>query len=72
MKPLIQIHDAVTGETIVREMTGAEFAEVEKIREGSIATRARLIAEKLEKDTARQALLDRLGISEEEAQLLLG
>lgn len=28
MKPNVEIHDAITGETIVREMTDDEYAEL--------------------------------------------
>lgn len=28
MKPNVEIHDAITGETIVREMTDEEYAEL--------------------------------------------
>ena len=61
-----------TGEIIERELTEAEIQQQE-IDEAAIAQRAALIqAEAEEKATARQAILDRLGISAEEAQLLLG
>lgn len=66
-KPMIRIHDTKTDEIIDREMTDAEFADFEasnaKIEADRIAFEAR--------EKARIALLERLGISEEEAQLLL-
>jgi hypothetical protein len=66
-KPLITEHNVVTDEMITREMTDSEFevylldkAENDKIqieRENQVAT--------------KQTLLTRLGITEEEAKLLL-
>ena len=60
-------HNAATGEVIDREMTEAELAQHEKDQ----AERAAQIA-KLEEDAkSKEVLLKRLGITEEEAQLLL-
>lgn len=67
-KPIIAIHNADTGEVIEREMTDAEFAQ-HQIDQAIVATR---VAEKKAKAEARQAVLDRLGLTEEEAQLILG
>ena len=67
-KPTIRIHDLSTDEVIDREMNDAEFAAYEADQ----AARATAQAEAEAKATARQAILDRLGISAEEAQLLLG
>lgn len=67
-KPNIRIHNAETDEVIDREMTDDEFqnyeAEQAKIQE---EIRARTSAA-----IAKAALLQRLGITEEEAKLLLG
>lgn len=57
-----------TGEETWRDYSAAEIAEVEKAQ----AEAAARIAELAEKDAARQALLTKLGITEEEARLLLG
>ena len=67
-KPIIRIHNTETNEVIDREMTDTEFAtyEVEQTE-----TAARLATEEV-KVTARQAVLDRLGLTEEEAQLIIG
>lgn len=54
--------------TEVREMNDAEFAQYEI---DQVDFRKREKAEKA-KAAAREALLDRLGITAEEAQLLLG
>jgi hypothetical protein len=66
--PIIRIHNTKTNEVIDREMTNQEFAQYEA--EQVIA--AARIAEEETKATARQAVLARLGLTEEEAQLILG
>jgi hypothetical protein len=66
-KPMIRIHNTETDEIIDREMTDAEFAQYEKEQ----AEREAKIAEVQVKAAARAALLERLGITEDEAQLLL-
>jgi hypothetical protein len=66
--PTIRIHNTETDEVIDREMTDDEFAEYQAEQ----AERAAKQAEAEAKATARQAILDRLGITAEEAQLLLG
>jgi hypothetical protein len=67
-KPMIRIHDTSTDEVIDREMNDAEFAQYEA-QQAAIAAAAQAAAERA---TARTALLAKLGITEEEAQLLLG
>jgi hypothetical protein len=67
-KPLIRIHNISTGQITDREMTDAEFA----IYEAEQAAEATRQAEAEAKAAARQAILDRLGLTEEEARLLLG
>lgn len=57
-----------TGEEIIRDMTPEELVDVNE-------RKAKVEAEQAEaeaKAAARQAILDRLGLSEEEARLLLG
>lgn len=56
-----------TGEETWRDYTPAEIAEVEKAQ----AEAAAKAAEQAEKDAARKAIFDKLGLSEEEAKLLL-
>jgi len=66
-KPLIRIHNTETDEIIDREMTDAEFAAYEVVQ-------AKYAAEQAEAETKAQAkaeLLERLGITEDEAKLLL-
>jgi hypothetical protein len=66
-KPIIRIHNASTNEVIDREMTDAEFAQYE-VDQAAQATRQ---AEAEAKATAKAALLAQLGITEEQAKLLL-
>ena len=67
-KPIIRIHNTATDEVIDREMTDAEFAAYEADK----AAQAIAKAEAAAKAATRAALLTRLGISEEEARILLG
>lgn len=66
-KPMIRIHNIETNEIIDREMNDIEFAqyisdkEIQEQRKNEIET----------KEQAKAALLDRLGITEDEAKLLL-
>ena len=66
-KPMIRIHDTATNEVIDREMNAAEF----KIYEADQAKEVNRQAEAEAKATAKAALLSKLGISAEEAALLL-
>lgn len=66
-KPMIRIHNAQTNEIIDREMTDEEFAQYEVDNANAEAIKQADIA----KAVQRQALLDKLGITEEEAKLLL-
>lgn len=66
--PIITIHNTETDELIQREMNDVELAAYnEKIAEAN-ADQAQVDA----KASARSALLEKLGISEDEAKLLLG
>ena len=66
--PMIRIHDIQSGEIIDREMTTAELAEYKKEQLASEKAQA----ERDAKPTEKTALLDRLGITADEAALLLG
>jgi hypothetical protein len=71
-KPEISIIDASTGEQIVREMTTAEHNEYKKYVADSNAEKE---TAKLEADTKaaeKLVLLEKLGITADEAKLLLG
>jgi len=61
-------HDAITGETIERNLNADEAAQVVADKAEAVA-QAKVIADKA---TQKQALLDRLGITADEAALLLG
>ena len=63
--------DCTTGESRVLELTDEEMAQLETDRLQFEAEQAAAEAAAAEKAVARQALLDRLGMTEEEAQLLL-
>ena len=67
-KPIIKIHNVETGEIIEREMNDAEFAQYQADQ----ANETQRQAEAQAKAAARQAVLDRLGLTEDEARLLLG
>lgn len=67
-KPIIRIHNVETDEIIDREMTDAEYATFKEDSEKSLAAFEEIEDKKAEK----AALLERLGITEDEAKLLLG
>jgi len=67
-KPIIRIHNTETNEVIDREMNDAEFAAYEAEQAAQAAKQAEATA----KAAQRQALLTRLGITEEDARILLG
>ena len=67
-KPTICIHDISTDEVTDREMTDEEFDSYQASKAEELAA----AAEEEAKLTAREALLDRLGITADEAKLLLG
>ena len=66
-RPIIRIHDLSTDEVIDREMNDAEFAQYEADQAAASAQAAAEAAKAAEKE----ALLERLGITAEEAKLLL-
>ena len=61
--------DAVTGEQIVIELTKEEIAHREEL---AIANEANRVAQEIAKSEAKAALLERLGITADEAALLIG
>lgn len=63
-----KIINCETGEVIERELTKAEKDQEKIDKERAVAEQEALAA----KAAARQALLNKLGITAEEAQLLLG
>jgi hypothetical protein len=67
-KPTIRIHDLETNEIIDREMNDTEFEFYKEKQAQIIISKAEAEA----KATQKAALLERLGITEAEARLLLG
>jgi hypothetical protein len=67
-RPTLTIHNAETGEVIERELTDAELVQHKKDLAAADARKA----DKDAKESAKAALLERLGINEVEAKLLLG
>ena len=65
--PIITIHNAGTGEIIEREMTAQELAQWQ----ADNLEAERIKAAKAAKAADKAALLEKLGISEDEAKLLL-
>lgn len=65
-RPIVKIHDIASGEVTEREMNDEEFASYvafqEQVAEGERKAE--------EQKTARKAVLDRLGLSEDEAKVL--
>jgi hypothetical protein len=72
MADLVKIYDHATGEEIEREMTAGEQAVRDKEVEEWLKAIAIKDADKAAKSASKAALLDRLGITAEEATLLLG
>jgi hypothetical protein len=66
-RPMVRIHDLATNEVIDREMNDAEFAQ----HEIDVADYKAKKAEAEAQATAKAALLNRLGVTAEEAALLL-
>lgn len=64
----IRIHNVETGEIFDREMTPEELAQ----READLVAVEAEALESAQKASAKQALLDKLGLSKDEAKLLLG
>jgi hypothetical protein len=66
-RPMVRIHNVETDEVIDREMNDAEFAEYETDQ----AAQASQAAIDAIKASEKSALLAQLGITEEQAKLLL-
>ncbi len=66
--PTVLIHNAETNEVIEREMNAEELAQWEAAK---IEAHAKAQADAI-KATEKAALLEKLGINEDEARLLLG
>lgn len=66
-KPQVKFVDALTGEEIIRDANAEELAQIESDNAVLIAK----IAKIKENANTKAALLERLGITEDEAKLLL-
>jgi len=67
-KPQIKEVNCTTGEEIVRDATAEEIAQMELDAANAAAAKAEAEA----KEAQRQAILDRLGLTADEAKLILG
>ena len=67
-KPQVKIVNCETGEEIVRDATADEIAQMELDAVNAAARKAEVEA----KAAQRQAILDRLGLTADEAKLILG
>jgi predicted Mrr-cat superfamily restriction endonuclease len=69
--PQIHIHDCITGETILRDMNETELANYKALQ----AAEKKLAVDKTkadaDKQAARQAVLDKLGLTADEIAALL-
>lgn len=67
-KPQIKIVNATTGEEIIRDANAEELAQIQLDADNYAAN----IAEAEAKNAQRQLILDKLGLTADEARLLLG
>ena len=67
-KPQIKEYNCETQEEITRDATAAEIAQIKIDADNAKAKKAEAEA----KETQRQAILDRLGLTADEAKLILG
>ena len=67
-KPQIKIVNCQTGEEIVRDATAAEIAQMKIDAENYVNEKAIIES----KEANKQQILDRLGLTADEAKLLLG
>jgi len=68
IKPIVRIHNSQTDEIIDREMNAEEFAQYEENQAAELLRQAEAEASA----TQKAALLARLGITADEAKLLIG
>jgi hypothetical protein len=67
-RPQIKDHNSQTGEEVTRDMTDAELSDYEAFKAAAL----KAIEDAKAAVLAREALLAKLGITEDEAKLLLG
>ena len=67
-KPQIKIVNVETGEEIIRDATTAEISQMKVDADNSVAAKAEAEA----KQTAKAAILDRIGLTADELKMILG
>jgi predicted flap endonuclease-1-like 5' DNA nuclease len=67
-KPQVKIVNCETGEEIVRDATAAEIAQIKVDADNAAKTKAEAEA----KETAKAAILDRIGLTADELKTILG
>lgn len=67
-KPQVKIVDASTGEEIVRDANAAEIAQLKIDAQNEVTRKAEAEA----KETAKQAILARIGLTVDELKTILG
>ena len=67
-KPMVRIHNTETDEVIDREMNDAEFEQYEANQAAAILAKTEADA----KETAKAAILDRIGLTADELKTILG
>lgn len=70
-KPFKKIIDVATGEETIVDLTAEEIAEIEKADQIFAEEQAKIEAEKKAIADKKQAILDKLGLTVEEAAALL-
>jgi hypothetical protein len=67
-RPIIRIHNVETDEVIDREMNDVEFAQYQAEQAADAIAKAEADA----KETAKGAILDRIGLTADELKTILG
>jgi hypothetical protein len=67
-RPIVRIHNIETDEVVDREMNDIEFAQFQADQEAQAIAKAEAEA----KETAKAAILDRIGLTADELKTILG
>jgi hypothetical protein len=67
-RPMVRTHNTETDEVIDREMNDAEFAQYQAEQEAHAVRLTQIAA----KETAKAAILDRIGLTADELKTILG
>jgi len=67
-RPKVRIHNTETNEVIDREMNDDEFAQYQADKAAATVAKAEALA----KETAKAAILDRIGLTADELKTILG